>query len=85
MRSTTTLLKAVMRPRFLVSVWPWRGIACTATTAVASCLALLRCLIGGQADALPNQMSDRLGEFGERRGDAQRAWDFGGEFVVAAA
>ncbi len=36
MTSTATLLKAVMRPRFLVSVWPWRGIAYTATTAVAS-------------------------------------------------
>jgi hypothetical protein len=33
---TTTLLRAVMRPRFLVSVWPWRGIAYTGTTAVAS-------------------------------------------------
>jgi hypothetical protein len=26
-----------------------------------------------------------LGEFGERDGDSQRAWGFGGGFVVAAA
>jgi hypothetical protein len=31
-----TLLGAVARPRFLISVWPWRAIAYTATTAVAS-------------------------------------------------
>lgn len=31
-----TLLGAVARPRFLVSVWPWRALAYTATTAVAS-------------------------------------------------
>jgi signal transduction histidine kinase len=36
MTSTTTLLGAVTRPRFLASAWPWRGIAYTATTAVAS-------------------------------------------------
>lgn len=31
-----TLLRAVMRPRFLVSVWPWRGVAYAATAAVVS-------------------------------------------------
>jgi hypothetical protein len=36
MTSTTTLLRAVLRPRFLVSAWPWRGVAYTATTAVVS-------------------------------------------------
>jgi len=36
MMLTTTLLGAVVRRRFLFSVWPWRGIAYTATTAVAS-------------------------------------------------
>ncbi|MFC0003841.1 sensor histidine kinase [Micromonospora siamensis] len=36
MTSDTTLLRAVTRPRFLVSAWPWRGIAYTATTAVAA-------------------------------------------------
>jgi signal transduction histidine kinase len=36
MTSTTTLLRAVMRRRFLVSAWPWRGVAYTATTATAS-------------------------------------------------
>jgi signal transduction histidine kinase len=36
MTSTTTLLRAVIRPRFLVSAWPWRGVAYAATTAVAS-------------------------------------------------
>jgi hypothetical protein len=45
----------------------------------------LRCLIGGQADALPGPLSDCLGEFGERGGDSQRADRFGGECVVAAA
>ncbi|MFC4149011.1 sensor histidine kinase [Micromonospora mangrovi] len=35
MTSTTTLLRAVTRPRFLRSAWPWRGVAYTATTAVA--------------------------------------------------
>ena len=36
-----------MRPRFLVSVWPWRGIAYTGTTAVASGLLwlVLACLL----------------------------------------
>jgi hypothetical protein len=36
MTATATLLRAVSRPRFLLSAWPWRGIAYTATTAVAS-------------------------------------------------
>src|SRR5690242_3567340 len=36
MTATTTLLRAVLRPRFLVSAWPWRGIAYAATTAAAS-------------------------------------------------
>ncbi|MEU8021144.1 histidine kinase [Micromonospora haikouensis] len=36
MTLTTTLLRAVMRPGFLLSTWPWRGIVYTATTAVAS-------------------------------------------------
>jgi len=36
MTLTATLLRAVVRRRFLFSVWPWRGIAYTATTAVAS-------------------------------------------------
>src|SRR5687767_12031586 len=36
--TSTTMLGAVSRPRFLVSVWPWRAIAYTATTAVASAL-----------------------------------------------
>jgi signal transduction histidine kinase len=36
MTSTPTLLEAVMRRRFLASVWPWRGIAYTTSTAVAS-------------------------------------------------
>ncbi|GGM77493.1 sensor histidine kinase [Dactylosporangium sucinum] len=31
-----TLLRAAMRPRFLVSAWPWRGIAYATTTAVAA-------------------------------------------------
>lgn len=31
-----TLLRAATRPRFLVSAWPWRGIAYTTTTAVAA-------------------------------------------------
>jgi len=31
-----TLLRAVTRPRFLVTAWPWRGVAYTVTTAVAS-------------------------------------------------
>lgn len=34
MMSATTLLGAVLRPRFLASAWPWRGIVYTATTAV---------------------------------------------------
>ncbi|WP_343983340.1 sensor histidine kinase [Kribbella koreensis] len=33
---TATLLRAVTGRRFLVSVWPWRGFAYSATTAVAS-------------------------------------------------
>ncbi|MEV8512840.1 hypothetical protein [Dactylosporangium sp. NPDC051484] len=36
MTSTNTLLRAVLWPRFLVSAWPWRGIAYSASTAVAS-------------------------------------------------
>ncbi|SBT43696.1 sensor histidine kinase [Micromonospora auratinigra] len=36
MTSSTTLLRAVTRPRFLASAWPWRGVAYSATTAVAS-------------------------------------------------
>ena len=36
-------------------------------------------------DARASCVSDRLGEFGERGGDSQRAGRFGGEFVVAAA
>ncbi|SCF27418.1 sensor histidine kinase [Micromonospora mirobrigensis] len=36
MTSDITLLRAVTRSRFLVSAWPWRGIAYTATTAVAA-------------------------------------------------
>src|SRR3954468_13210355 len=36
MTSTTTLLNAAMRRQFLMSVWPWRGVAYTASTAVAS-------------------------------------------------
>jgi signal transduction histidine kinase len=36
MTSTTTLFGAVLRRRFLTSVWPWRGMAYTASTAVAS-------------------------------------------------
>jgi DDE domain len=47
--------------------------------------ALLRCLIGGQADAVHVPVSDRLGELGERGGDPQRPSRFGSEFVVAAA
>jgi len=34
--SVTTLLSAVKAPRFLVSVWLWRAVAYTATTALAS-------------------------------------------------
>ena len=33
---TDTLLRAVTERRFLVSAWPWRGFAYSATTAVAS-------------------------------------------------
>jgi signal transduction histidine kinase len=44
MTSTTTLLRAVTRPRFLVSAWPWRGMVYAATTAAASvALWLLLC------------------------------------------
>ena len=46
---------------------------------------LLLCLIGGQADAVTDRVSDRLGEFGERDGGLQRARSLGGEFVVAAS
>jgi DNA-binding CsgD family transcriptional regulator len=34
MTSTTTLLGAVTKPRFLVSSWPWRGLAYVTTTGV---------------------------------------------------
>ena len=47
--------------------------------------ALLHSVIGGQADAVPSLLSDRLREFGERRGDSQLARSLGGEFVVATA
>lgn len=33
---TDTLLRAVTGRRFLVSAWPWRGVAYSATTAVAA-------------------------------------------------
>jgi hypothetical protein len=33
-------------------------------------VAPLHSLIGGQADAAPNPVSDRLGELGERGGDS---------------
>ena len=46
---------------------------------------LLRCLIGGQANALSNRVSNRLGEFGECSGGSKRSWGLDGEFVVAAA
>ncbi|MBO4209946.1 sensor histidine kinase [Micromonospora echinofusca] len=36
MTSTNTLLRAVVWPGFLRSAWPWRGLAYTATTALAS-------------------------------------------------
>jgi signal transduction histidine kinase len=36
MTSTTTLLGAVARRGFLTSAWPWRGMAYTASTAVAA-------------------------------------------------
>jgi signal transduction histidine kinase len=36
MTPADTLLRAVMRPRFLVSVWPWRGAAYAATAAAVS-------------------------------------------------
>lgn len=36
MTSDATLLRAVIQPRFLISVWPWRGFAYTGTTAVAT-------------------------------------------------
>ncbi|AGL16356.1 histidine kinase [Actinoplanes sp. N902-109] len=38
---TDTLLQAVTGRRFLVSAWPWRGLAYCATTAVASGLLLI--------------------------------------------
>ncbi|MDG6106830.1 two-component sensor histidine kinase [Dactylosporangium aurantiacum] len=45
MTSTIALLSAVTRRRFLVSAWPWRGLAYTAGTAVASAvLWLLLCV-----------------------------------------
>jgi hypothetical protein len=42
-------------------------------------------LIDGQDRAVPNPMSDRLGELNERRSGSVWRWGFGGEFVVAAA
>lgn len=50
-----------------------------------SARALLHSLIGGRRDAVANRLSDRSGELGERGGDAQLVWGFGGDFVVAAA
>jgi hypothetical protein len=47
--------------------------------------ALLRCEISGRAALGAGCMSDRWGEFGERRGNPQRRAGLGGEFVVAAA
>ena len=46
---------------------------------------MLCCLIGGQAEAVQSLVSDRRRQLGERCGDSERAWCFGGEFVVAAA
>ncbi len=62
MTSTTTLLGAVMRPRFLVSAWPWRGIAYTGTTAVASGLLwlLLACPVAPLALAIWMLKTHRL-------------------------
>ncbi|MGW1767351.1 sensor histidine kinase [Streptomyces sp. NPDC002073] len=46
MTSADTLLRAMMRPRFLVSAWPWRGAVYAATAAVVSGLVwlVLTCL-----------------------------------------
>jgi hypothetical protein len=43
---------------------------------------LLRCLIGGQADAVLNAVLDCLGKFGERGGETQWAWGFDGHAVT---
>ena len=40
------------------------------SNAIAEIGALLHSPIGGQADAPPNRLSDRLGEVGERDGDS---------------
>jgi hypothetical protein len=49
-----------------------------------TCSALLRCEISGHAE-LAGQVSDRFGEFGERRGYPQCGAGVGSEVVVAAA
>ncbi|MCI4063678.1 histidine kinase [Micromonospora sp. R77] len=66
MTSATTLLGAVMRPRFLLSVWPWRGVAYSATTAVVAGLLwlVLSCLLAPLALAVGVLRAEgaRLGE-----------------------
>ena len=48
MSSADTLLRAMIRPRFLVSMWPWRAVVYATTAAVVSGLVwlVLTCLLG---------------------------------------
>ena len=51
----------------------------------AAARAPLRCGIGGRVEPVSGPRSDRLGEFGKRRGDPRGGRGVDGEFVVSAA